>query len=139
MPPDPTIGFPPVKFVTNYQMDWISTVRGRIGIPLDHILIYATGGLAFGDVSMTQSTAVGDPPFGTLAGSANKTKVGWTLGGGGEYALCDNITSKTEALWFDLGSISLNASAPNPNFDFSIDVRQRVEGVIARAGVGYKF
>ena len=31
-------------------------------------------------------------------------------------------------MWFDLGSISLNASTPN--FDSSLDVRQRVEGVI---------
>jgi outer membrane immunogenic protein len=75
--------------------------------------------------------------LGQLAGSTDKTKAGWTLGGGAEYALCDNVTIKAEALCFDLGSISLNASTPN--FNSSLDVDQKVEGVIARAGIGYKF
>ena len=60
------------------------------------------------------------------------------FGGGAEYALCDNITLKAEALWFDLGSISLNANAPALTTS-SLDVDQKIEGVIARAGVGYKF
>ena len=132
-----SIGVPPLTFATNYQIDWISTVRGRVGIPLDHFLIYGTGGLAFADVSMNQSVSVGAPAMGQLIGSEEKTKAGWTLGGGAEYALCENITAKAEALWFDLGSISLNAS--NPNIVQSLDVDQKVEGVIARAGIGYKF
>jgi outer membrane immunogenic protein len=132
-----SIGQPPITFVTLYQMDWISTLRGRIGIPFDHFLIYGTGGLAFGEVSMNTTVTVGDPPLGQLVGSTDKTKAGWTLGGGAEYALCNNITVKAEALWFDLGSTSLNASTPD--FDSSVDVDQKIEGVIARAGVGYKF
>ena len=91
-------------------MDWTSTVRGRIGIPFDHFLIYGTGGVALADVSMNQAVTVGN--FGQFAGSADKTKTGWTLGGGAEYALCNNITVKAEALWFDLGSISLNLPRP---------------------------
>ena len=136
IPGDPTIGLPQLTFATNYQMDWISTVRGRIGIPLDHFLIYGTGGLAFADVSMNQTVTVGN--LGQLAGSTDKTKAGWTLGGGAEYALCDNITVKAEALWFDLGSISLNAAAPQLT-NSSLDVDQKIEGVVARAGIGYKF
>jgi outer membrane immunogenic protein len=132
------IGLPPITFATNYQMDWISTVRGRIGIPFDHFLVYGTGGLAFADVSMNTTVTVGDPPIGQLVGSTEKTKAGWTLGGGAEYALCNNITIKTEAMWFDLGSISLNAAAPALT-NSSLDVDQKIEGVIARAGIGYKF
>jgi outer membrane immunogenic protein len=133
-----SIGQPPITFVTNYKMDWISTVRGRIGIPFDHFLIYGTGGLAFGSVSMDTTVTVGDPPLGQLTGSTEKTKAGWTLGGGAEYALCNNITLKAEALWFDLGSISLNANAPALTTS-SLDVDQKIEGLIARAGIGYKF
>jgi opacity protein-like surface antigen len=53
------------------------------------------------------------------------------------HALCDSIALKAEALWFDLGNVSLRAT--NPNFDGALDVDQKVEGVVARAGVGYKF
>jgi outer membrane immunogenic protein len=84
---------------------------------------------------MDQTVTVGTD--GQLAGSTDKTKTGWTLGGGAEYALCANITVKAEALWFDLGHVSLRAT--NPNFDGALDVDQKVEGVIARGGVGYKF
>ena len=54
-----------------------------------------------------------------------------------EYALSENITLKAEALWFDLGNISVRAT--NPIFDGALDVDQKIEGVIARGGVGYKF
>ena len=84
---------------------------------------------------MNQTVTVGT--FGQLIGSADKTKTGWTLGGGAEYALCDNVTVKAEALWFDLGSTSLRAT--NPQFDGALDVSQQIQGVIARGGVGYKF
>ena len=70
---------------------------------------------------MNTTVTVGDPPMGQLVGSTDKTKAGWMLGGGAEYALCNNITLKAEAMWFDLGSISLNASIPN--FNSSLDVR----------------
>jgi len=137
VPANPAIGMPPITFATNYQMDWLSTLRGRIGIPFGDVLIYGTGGLAFADVSMNTTVTVGNPPLGSLVGSTNETKVGWTLGGGGEYAITDHVTVKAEALYFDLGSISLNAGSPS--FNSSLVADQKVAGVIARAGIGYKF
>jgi outer membrane immunogenic protein len=133
----PPVATPPITFATNYQMDWLSTVRGRIGIPLEGMLIYGTGGLAFGGVSMNTRVTVGNPPLGSLVGSTNETKVGWTLGGGAEYALTNHVTVKAEVLYFDLGSISLKAGIPS--FNSSLNVDQQVTGAIARAGIGYIF
>ena len=137
-PGDSTLGDPPITFTTNYQMDWFSTVRGRVGLPFGRLLIYGTGGLAFADVSMNTTVMVGDPPMGALTGSKEETKVGWTLGAGTEYAITDHVTLKAEALYFDLGSISLNA-ASSEFTDVSLDVDQHVAGTIARAGIAYKF
>ena len=140
VPANTVLGMPPLKFATTYKLDWISTLRGRIGVPFQDLLVYGTGGFAFADVSMDSSVTVSDPPIGSLVGSTETTKVGWTLGGGAELALCDNITVKAEALYFDLGSISLNATAsPSLMTTASKDVVQKIEGVIARAGIGYKF
>jgi outer membrane immunogenic protein len=133
-----SIGMPPITFATSYSMDWFSTVRARIGVPINDLLIYATGGLAFADVSMQTTVTVGDPPMGALSGADDRTKVGWTLGGGAEYAVTDCVTLKAEMLYFDLGSIALNASTPEFT-EVSIDVRQRVAGTIARAGISYHF
>jgi outer membrane immunogenic protein len=132
------IGMPPITFKTKYDLDWISTLRGRIGVPFGDFLIYGTGGLAFGKVSMNTSVAVGEPPMGNLLGSTEKTKSGWTLGGGAELALTDHVMVNAEALYFDLGNISLNAAAPGFT-TATLDVDQKVEGVIARAGISYKF
>lgn len=136
---DSSIGMPPITFATSYHMDWFSTMRGRVGLPLgSSLLIYGTGGLALADVSISTTVSVGDPPMGALSGSEKETKVGWTLGGGAEYAVTDHVTIKAEALYYDLGSISMNASTPEFT-EVSIDVDQQVAGTLARAGIGYKF
>ena len=106
------LGTPPITFATSYQMDQFSTVRGRIGLPFDGLLIYGTGGLAFANVSMNTTITVGDLPMSALSGTQDKTKVGWTLGGGAEYAISDCVT---------------------------VDVEQRIAGTITRAGVSYRF
>ena len=39
-----------VFFTSSQGLDWLGTVRGRIGFtPIDRLLIYGTGGLAFGE------------------------------------------------------------------------------------------
>ena len=82
---------------------WLGTTRARIGFtPAERLMIYGTGGLAYGnsDVSVTAASAAG----ALWAGKSSATKVGWTLGVGAEYAFTNNITGKAEFLYYDLGS-----------------------------------
>jgi outer membrane immunogenic protein len=126
---------PHLTFKTDDQMDWLSTIRGRIGIPFEHVLVYGTGGLAIADTSMNTSVVIRDE--GSLVGSTDDTKVGWTAGGGAELTVADHLTLKAEALYFDLGDVSLNAA--NPQTTISVDVEKKITGVIARGGIGYRF
>jgi outer membrane immunogenic protein len=126
---------PHLTFKTDDQMDWLSTIRGRIGIPFDHVLVYGTGGLALADTSMNTSVVIRDE--GSLVGSTDDTKVGWAAGGGAEFAIADHLTLKAEALYFDLGDVSV--SATNPQTTISVDAEKKITGVIARGGIGYKF
>jgi outer membrane immunogenic protein len=126
---------PHLTFKTDYQMDWLSTIRGRIGIPFDHVLVYGTGGLALADTSMGTSVVIRRE--GSLVGSTDDTKVGWTAGGGAELAVADHLSLKAEALYFDLGDVSL--SATNPLTIISVDAEKKTTGVIARGGIAYKF
>jgi outer membrane immunogenic protein len=134
VPADPGIN-PHLEFQTDYRLDWFSTIRGRIGVPCDHLLVYGTGGVALADVSMNTSVQVGNS--GSLVGTTEEMKVGWTAGGGAELALTDHVTVKAEVIYFDLGDVSLNAG--NPMTNISVDVEKNVAGVIGRAGIGYKF
>jgi outer membrane immunogenic protein len=134
---DPSIGFPQLTFKTDYQMDWLSTVRGRAGVALDRWLLYGTAGLAFAKVSLDSSVTVGNPPMGALTGSEDTTKSGWTAGGGGAVAITPHISLKAEAIYYDLGDVTVRSTHPQqPNV---LITDQEVNVVIARGGIDYKF
>ena len=99
--------------------DWFGTVRGRIGYAWDRTLLYATGGLAYGNVNVSS-------PFQNV----DTTKTGWALGGGVEFALAGPWTAKVEYLHIDLGTQSILTPA-STNFDVNAD--------IVRAGLNYRF
>jgi outer membrane immunogenic protein len=84
-------------FTANYKLDWFGTVRGRVGfLATDRVLLYATGGLAYGHVSASA-------PLVPL--SWGSTRAGWTVGAGAEAAIDRNWSVKLEYLYMDLGNI----------------------------------
>lgn len=93
-------------FTCGGNVEWLGTVRGRAGVALDQVLIYATGGLAVGGVS----AKVTPTPLGTT-GTFSDTFVGWTLGGGVEMAVTETITVKAEYAYNDLGTRQAPAGA----------------------------
>jgi outer membrane immunogenic protein len=76
-------------------------------LPIDPLLVFVTGGLAYGQI--TFSTSVGETFTGPCfcgaiiptAGSASTTRAGWTVGGGAEYAIAQNWSLKAEYLYFN--------------------------------------
>jgi outer membrane immunogenic protein len=98
-------------------------------------LFYATGGLAVGNVSFTDTQTF---PVGAASGSVSSTKTGYAVGGGVEYAFDSHWIAGVEYLYVDLGSVGLNTVvAPKPSFTeaFSTDFKEN----IARARLSYKF
>lgn len=107
--------------VTN---NWLGTGRARIGYAFDRFLPYLTGGVAFGGLD---GTVAG---FGTFS----NTQVGWTGGGGLEFAFTGNWTGKVEYLYVDLGNASCNAACSGGN---PLDVAFTTS--LIRGGINYKF
>jgi outer membrane immunogenic protein len=94
-------------FTRDYKLDWFGTARGRIGyLPAERILLYATGGLAYGGFSGSSWTLPLD------IGTWSQTRVGWTVGAGVEAALGSNWSVKFEYLYMDLGHVG-GSSATN--------------------------
>ena len=90
-------------------LDWFGTTRLRLGYALGRFLPYITGGVSYGQVTLSGSQFVSVPVFGqpgTASGSASSTHAGWTAGAGAEYAVTDNISLKTEYLFVQLGGVS---------------------------------
>ena len=90
-------------------MTWFGSVRGRAGFATGNLLLFATGGFAFGEVEMTFDMTA--PRNGDYAkASATETMTGWIAGVGAEYSL-GLVSIKGELLHFDLGEASLEAPA----------------------------
>jgi len=81
------------------NLNWISTLRGRLGVAVDNSLFFTTGGIAIGNGTSTTSPAT----VGTT-GTDTQTFVGWTVGLGAEYAFNQNVRLKAEYSYTDLGS-----------------------------------
>ena len=96
---------------TTRDLSYLGTLRARVGVlVVPSFLLYATGGLAYGgvksDTTIAQSvTNTRIPPPSTLtSGSFSGTRVGYVVGGGGEWMLSANWSAKLEYLHYDLGS-----------------------------------
>jgi outer membrane immunogenic protein len=128
----------------NNKMDYLGTVRGRVGYAMDRWMIYATGGLAYGDVNNSavfNNFVTGLPQF---AGGRSGTETGYTVGGGVEYAMPafnfggSAATIKLEYLYYDLGSRNITVANVAGN-GTSYNARFNNDGHIVRAGLNWKF
>jgi outer membrane immunogenic protein len=132
--------FQPHQENTTQQLDWYNTTRIRAGVALDRLMLFAAGGLAAGRVSSEfEWRAVAPPPIGTFvsSGSQARTRYGWTIGGGAEYALFDNWFLRAEYLYVDLGKFDYDAAAPGGPPDWRTDIDTRFHTV--RLGLSYRF
>jgi outer membrane immunogenic protein len=121
------------------KLPWFGTARARVGFtPLDRWLVYATGGLAYGEVQTDASVTVAGA--GTSTGSFSQTRVGWVAGAGVEAALGGGWTGKVEYLHLDFGSFSNTYLALNSSGLFSgfIAGTSHVTDEIVRVGVNYR-
>jgi outer membrane immunogenic protein len=143
--------FPDIMTRQEQKVDWLGTVRGRIGATVTpDLMLYATGGLAYGHVKASTSIvdptlAAGTPCLNVIcgAGTSESWRAGWAVGGGGEYRFASNWSVKLEYLYYDLGSEKYTFF--NPLFPFTpgpargFDATADFTGHIARVGLNYKF
>jgi outer membrane immunogenic protein len=84
------------------RADIQGSIRGRIGVAWDRALLYATGGVAFGGFNTSYSFF--SPLFATGGTSSfSTTRVGWTVGGGIDYAVTNNWSVRAEYRYTDFG------------------------------------
>lgn len=92
------------------SVDWLGTLRGRLGFAADSFLIYGTAGIAAGHVNVINGDVdlgVFDPSTGTAEGDV--TSFGYVVGVGAELAVAENISVKAEYNFIDLGETDFTA------------------------------
>ena len=101
----------PIDGTARYDLDYFGTVRGRIGVAFHHMLVYATGGWAYGRIDYNvHAFEVGGGLLFESRLRSNNIESGYVVGGGVEYALGSHFSLKLEYQYINLGH--LNVSAP---------------------------
>jgi outer membrane immunogenic protein len=136
---DRTSTIPPFANTNVHQnLSWLGTVRPRIGyIPTSRLLLYATGGPAWGRTNSSASIvdAVGE----YFCGSSASMRTGWTAGAGLEWAFMNNFSLKAEYLYYDLGSDTVHVFTVVAVQPSLMVARVQTTGNILRVGFNYKF
>lgn len=113
------------------KITWLGTTRARVGyLPTERLLAYVTAGVAYGGVKTNVIE------YSATDSSASKTKVGYAVGAGLEYALNTNWTVKGEYLFTDLGNTKHQVYQNSGVTEFA---KSKFHANIIRVGLNYKF
>lgn len=126
-----------VVFACSTKVDWMATATGRLGFARDRLMVYVKGGGAWAESK--HSLVLGLSPD-SFSADASKTRMGWTVGTGVEYAFSGNWSAKVEYNFMDFGSDTLGStlhsgtkSAPGPD----VDINQQIH--VVKFGLNYRF
>jgi outer membrane immunogenic protein len=82
----------------NSDVGYLVTLRGRMGVAFDSILVYGTAGVAFARFKFTE-----DAPSAPFHGALRLDNTGLVYGGGLEWALAYGVTVRGEYLHYNVG------------------------------------
>jgi outer membrane immunogenic protein len=121
----------PIGAVDASNLQWGGTFRARGGIAIDRLMLFFTGGWAYGNILHT-STAPGFP-----VDQFTNHQSGLTAGGGIAYAITNNIIGKLEYRYYDYGRYDRAGSplTPNGQLPYTVDNTYSVVTI----GFDYKF
>ena len=101
------------------DLNWSGATRGKIGVAGERVMVYGAAGVAYGEHKVR------------AAGADDKTAIGYTVGGGVEARVADNVTARAEYRYNDYGKDRFTPGVGKVKSDLT---ENRVMG-----GVAYKF
>lgn len=110
----------------SFESDWSGSIRGRIGMPVGPVLLYATAGYTWTDATLTEAAA------GGVTFSSSHTFNGVVYGVGAEAFVLPNLSLRLEALRYDYSADDISISGAH-NVLEEIDPSETV----VRAGVTF--
>lgn len=131
------------------QQRMSADLRGRIGYAADRLLIYGTGGAALMRIETTKTQGpCGDGktppnysqancsippynavPFGTV-NESSETRIGWTLGGGAQFAVSKSISIRAEYIHADYGTYTFQYPSFNRVNTTNVNTDDFLAGVV---------
>ncbi|GEO99284.1 outer membrane protein [Methylobacterium haplocladii] len=140
-------------------LDFLGTVRGRLGYAFGPVLVYGTGGFAYGGIGVAAHTTLSNAQYTGLYDGGRYTGIdtGFVYGGGIELMAPDGYTPafltpgrlsfKVEYLRYDLGKRNVEVGGIGPVFGpggltptgHTADSIARTQGQLVTAGLAYRF
>jgi outer membrane immunogenic protein len=138
-----TPGTPTTNVVTaTPKIDWLASIRARIGVLWGPGLLYFTGGGAWEDVKSDQVVSI----FGDTATSKfSSTRSGFVIGGGYEWQFDQRWTVRGEYLFYDFAATNTTSRAlPDCNLTTpgacNVALTTGKNNIsVGRIGINYKF
>jgi outer membrane immunogenic protein len=123
-------------------MTWFGTVTARVGVAVDHALVYVKAGGAWAhfDHTITSAAPAGFPLIPGPLATLGENRAGGTAGVGIEYKFWRHWSAKLEYDYMDFGTKNLqfvSAPALGTIFTNNINVTERIS--VVRAGLNYQF
>jgi outer membrane immunogenic protein len=135
----------PGNISESFSSDWLSTVRGRLGVASGAWFYYATAGLAVTKVSFSDQVCFPTAATPTCnTASSSGVRDGWVAGAGIEWKVTPAWSTKVEYLYADFGntsytSIATTAAGTTPFPGATITHDHTFNENIIRVGVNYQF
>ncbi len=107
----------------------------RLGVAFDRVLLYARGGFAFAGIQNFYTTGI---PF-FIDEQVSRSRSGWTVGGGIQYAVTDNWSIRGEYRYSDFGHFIDYPFAVLVSPFGTLSVQHHLTQNQVQFGVSYKF
>ncbi len=130
-----TVGLPlgnPDTALVKASTDFLPSVTVRLGYAIDNVLLYAKGGVALAGDKYDVTGSFAGTPF-AFEGLDNR--IGWTAGGGVEWAFSHHWSVNIEYDYYQFGHSSVLMSDPINVFAGIVDTRQSVQ--VVKAGLNF--
>lgn len=129
-------------------IDQLYSAKARVGVAIDRLLLFGTGGLAVGHANLSAAASLIDNGYFTgnadWQGRLSSWRLGFVAGLGAEYALTDNLTVKLEGQYYNLGTMAVTADGTGSYgavtqtvspFTANLDL----SGTIIKGGINLRF
>lgn len=120
---------------TEYELDWMASLRGRLGYSFGRLMVYGTGGVGLlqqtGTRSQYAASQFNANPTSTqhhFSETQRETSLGWTAGAGFEFAFANNWSLKGEYSYSNYGEADLDFDEARAGVTRTFTTRQRCIG-----------
>ena len=124
-------GGDPIDDYASADINWVASLRTRLGVTSERSLFYTTAGVAWVNADYSAKDN------GIFLNSISLNQTGFVFGGGLEHALTDRVLIRFEALHYKFGK-QFDTRNLTPDSDLG-DFAKLKDISVARMGISYKF